>query len=191
LSYLIPRLQPGDPAQTIVAKMAGQTKQIDPAQVEAIRAMLGTPDGNMLRQYFDYLKNLVQLKFGVSYSYFSYTVTYMIGQAIIWTVVLVGVTQVIGFVAGTLLGAFAADADDLPIHHRGCAAGQSARGLDVRLARPAGAERSASINGYPKAKFRKSPRRPGHARSRPGARRRHHQRRIAAHRRARLGRGAG
>jgi peptide/nickel transport system permease protein len=108
LNFIIPRLQPGDPAQTIVAKMAGQTRQVDPAQVEAIRAMLGTPDGNMLQQYFDYLRNLTQLNFGVSYSYFPYTVTYMIGQALIWTIVLVGVTQIIGFVAGTLLGAFAA-----------------------------------------------------------------------------------
>jgi peptide/nickel transport system permease protein len=108
LNFIIPRMQPGDPAQTIVSKMAGQTKQIDPAQVEAIRAMLGTPDGNLLQQYVDYLRNLAQLNFGVSYTYFPYTVTHMIAESIWWTVILVGVTQVIGFVAGTLLGAVAA-----------------------------------------------------------------------------------
>jgi peptide/nickel transport system permease protein len=107
LNFIIPRLQPGDPAQSIVAKLAGQ-RQVDPAQVEAIRTMLGTPDGNLFQQYVDYLRNIAQLNFGVSYSYFPYTVMEMIGQAAIWTIVLVGVTQVIGFVVGTLLGAFAA-----------------------------------------------------------------------------------
>jgi peptide/nickel transport system permease protein len=107
LNFIIPRLQPGDPAQSIVAKLAGQ-RQVDPAQVEAIRTMLGTPDGNLFQQYLDYLRNIAQLNFGVSYSYFPYTVTEMISQAAIWTIVLVGVTQVIGFIVGTLLGAFAA-----------------------------------------------------------------------------------
>jgi peptide/nickel transport system permease protein len=108
LNFFIPRLQPGDPAQTIVSKLAGQSQAVDPAQVAAIRAMLGTPDGNIFQQYLEYLGNLATLNFGVSYSYFPYSVTHMIGQALLWTLALVGVTQVIGFVAGTLLGAFAA-----------------------------------------------------------------------------------
>lgn len=108
LNFIIPRLQPGDPAQTIVSKMVGQTRAVDPAEVEAIRAMLGTPDTSLGQQYIDYMRNLVQLRFGVSYTYFPYTVTHMIGEAIWWTVILVGVTQVIGFVVGTLLGAVAA-----------------------------------------------------------------------------------
>ena len=108
LNFIIPRLQPGDPAQTIVSKMVGQTRAVDPAEVAAIRAMLGTPDTSLGQQYIDYLRNLVQLRFGVSYTYFPYSVTHMIGEAIWWTVILVGVTQVIGFVVGTLLGAVAA-----------------------------------------------------------------------------------
>ena len=75
LNFLIPRLQPGDPAEAIVRKLAGKNKPIDPAQVEAVRAMLGTPDGNIFEQYFDYLGKLVRGDFGVSYTYFPYTVT--------------------------------------------------------------------------------------------------------------------
>ncbi|MBV9787386.1 MAG: ABC transporter permease [Chloroflexi bacterium] len=108
LNFIIPRLQPGDPAQTIVSKMVGQTRAVDPAEVAAIRAMLGTPDTSLGQQYIDYLRNLAQLRFGVSYTYFPYSVTHMIGEAIWWTVILVGVTQIIGFVVGTLLGAVAA-----------------------------------------------------------------------------------
>ncbi|MCF6471781.1 ABC transporter permease [Nonomuraea sp. MG754425] len=108
LNFLIPRLQPGDPAETIVQKLSGQNKAIDPAQVTAVRKMLGTPDGNLLQQYVDYMGAVVKGEFGVSYTYFPYPVTHMIGQALWWTVILVGVTHVISFVIGTLMGAWAA-----------------------------------------------------------------------------------
>src|SRR5437764_15255853 len=108
LNFIIPRMQPGDPADAMVRKMVGQSQQIDPAQIAAIRAMLGMPHTSLFQQYLTYLGNLLHLNFGLSYTYFPYSVTHMIGQALWWTVILVGVTQVIGFVAATLLGAFAA-----------------------------------------------------------------------------------
>lgn len=108
LNFLIPRLQPGDPAEAIVSRLGGQSQAIDPAQVESIRKMLGTPDGNLLTQYGDYLSAIVRGDFGTSYTYFPFTVTHMIGQGLPWTLVLVGVTQIVSFVVGTLLGAWAA-----------------------------------------------------------------------------------
>ncbi|MCG5212935.1 ABC transporter permease [Streptosporangium sp. KLBMP 9127] len=108
LNFLIPRLQPGDPAEAIVSRLSGETRIVDPAQVEAIRKMLGVPGGNLLAQYGDYLSAVLAGDFGVSYTYFPYTVTHMIAEGLPWTVVLVGVTQVVSFVAGTLLGAWAA-----------------------------------------------------------------------------------
>src|SRR5215207_9567725 len=108
LNFIIPRLQPGDPAEAIARKIAGQNQPVDPAQIAAVRAMLGTPEGNMFQQYIEYLGHLVRGEFGVSSFYFPYTVIDMIGQAILWTVALAGVTQILGFVIGTLLGAFAA-----------------------------------------------------------------------------------
>src|SRR5512140_1240412 len=81
LNFIIPRLQPGDPAESIVRQMVGQNKAIDPAQLQAIRAMLGAPTGSLLQQYGDYLNNLVHLNFGLSYSYFPYSVMHMVGQA--------------------------------------------------------------------------------------------------------------
>lgn len=108
LNFIIPRLQPGDPAEAIVRQMVGQNKSIDPAQLQAVRTMLGVPNGNLLQQYFDYLNNLIHLNFGLSYSYFPYSVMHMIGQGFWWTVILVLTTQVIGFIIGNVLGAFAA-----------------------------------------------------------------------------------
>lgn len=108
LNFIIPRLQPGDPAQSMVARLAGQNEAIDPATIRAVRLMLGLPSGSIFSQYGDYLSAVLHGDFGVSYTYFPYTVSHMIGQALPWTIVLVGVTHVLGFVIGTLLGAAAA-----------------------------------------------------------------------------------
>ncbi|WP_020576007.1 ABC transporter permease [Actinopolymorpha alba] len=108
LNFIIPRLQPGDPAQTMVQRLAGQSEAIDPAAIRAVQIMLGLPTGSIFEQYVDYLQAVVRGDFGISYTYFPYTVTHMIAEALPWTIVLVGVTHVLGFVIGTLLGAAAA-----------------------------------------------------------------------------------
>ena len=48
LNFLIPRLQPGDPAEAIVSRLPAESRPVDPAQVQAVRKMLGAPDGNLL-----------------------------------------------------------------------------------------------------------------------------------------------
>ncbi|PJJ72879.1 peptide/nickel transport system permease protein [Diaminobutyricimonas aerilata] len=108
LNFLIPRLQPGDPAEAILRRLGGQDTAIDPAQVEAVRLMLGISGENILVQYGQYIGAVFRGEFGVSYTYFPYTVSEVIGQALPWTVVLVGVTTIISFIVGTLLGTWAA-----------------------------------------------------------------------------------
>ncbi len=108
INFIIPRLQPGDPAEIMVQKLAGKNAQLDPAQVQAMRDMLGTPTGSLFAQYVQYLGQLLHGNFGVSYNYFPFPVTEVIGQAFWWTVVLVSIVQVLSFLIGTLLGAFAA-----------------------------------------------------------------------------------
>ncbi len=108
LNFLIPRVQPGDPAEIMVQKLAGKNAQLNQAQVQAMRELLGTPDGSMLTQYVQYLGQLLHGNLGISYNYFPFKVTQVIGQAFWWTVILVTVVQVLSFVIGTLLGAFAA-----------------------------------------------------------------------------------
>ncbi len=108
LNFLIPRLQPGDPAEIMVKRLAGKDAALDPAQVKAMRAMLGTPDGSLLSQYVNYLGDLVHGNFGLSYTYYPYKVTDVIGQAFWWTIILVTITQVLSFAGGVVLGAYAA-----------------------------------------------------------------------------------
>ena len=108
LNFIIPRLQGGDPAEAIVQRIVGSNQSVDPRQVEAIRLMLGVPDTPIWQQYIDYLGAILRGEFGISYSYMPYTVTHMIGEALPWTLVLVGITQILSFVVGTLLGTWAA-----------------------------------------------------------------------------------
>lgn len=109
LNFIIPRLQPGDPAEAIVRRLSSNNRQVDPNQLKAVRLMLGVDtDQSLLEQYVAYLQSLARGDLGVSNSYFPYTVAHMIGETLPWTLVLIGVTQVLGFVLGTLLGAWAA-----------------------------------------------------------------------------------
>ncbi|AXK46652.1 ABC transporter permease [Brachybacterium saurashtrense] len=108
LNFLIPRLQPGDPAELMIRQISGRDTEIDPARIEAMRIMLGQPEGNLFQQYLAYLGQLARGDFGYSYTYFPATVTDVIGRALLWTLVLVGVTLMLSFVIGTALGAFAA-----------------------------------------------------------------------------------
>lgn len=108
LNFLIPRLEPGDPAEALLARLTSRTEAVDPAQLAAVRKLLGAPDGNLLEQYWEYLAALAQGHFGVSYTYYPYAVTDVIAEAMPWTLVLVGVTQIFSFFVGTALGAWAA-----------------------------------------------------------------------------------
>ncbi len=108
LNFLIPRLQPGDPAEIMVQKLAGKNAQLDQAQVQAMRDLLGTPTGSLWSQYLQYLGQLLRGDLGLSYNYYPFEVVEVIGQAFWWTVVLVTVVQVLSFAVGILLGAFAA-----------------------------------------------------------------------------------
>lgn len=108
LNFLIPRLQPGDPAEAIVRKLVGRNASVDPAQLHSVRLMLGVSDKNLFQQYLDYLGAIARGDFGVSFTYFPYKVTDVIAQAMPWTIVLVGVTTIVSFVVGTLLGSWAA-----------------------------------------------------------------------------------
>ena len=108
LNFLIPRLQPGDPAEAMVRRLAGQGAAIDPAQVQAVRAMLGESNASLWSQYWTYWNSLLHGNLGISTTYFPFKVTTVIWKALPYTVILIGSTQVLAFLIGTLLGAWAA-----------------------------------------------------------------------------------
>jgi peptide/nickel transport system permease protein len=107
LNFILPRLMPGSPLDAALAKLASSGQQVTNAQRKAIEAQLGSPHGSLISQYWDYLGNIVQLRFGQSFTDPTRSVAGSIGRALPWTLVLVGVTTVVAFIVGTLLGVYA------------------------------------------------------------------------------------
>jgi peptide/nickel transport system permease protein len=106
-NFILPRLMPGSPVDAALAKFAATGAPITNAQRKAVEIQLGAPHGNLLSQYWDYLKNIGHFQFGRSFSFPTETVAHTIGKALPWTLVLVGVTTIVAFVIGTLLGVYA------------------------------------------------------------------------------------
>jgi peptide/nickel transport system permease protein len=107
LNFILPRLMPGSPLDAALAKLAASGQQVTNAQRAAIEAQLGSPHGSVFSQYWDYLGNVATFQFGQSFTDPTQTVAASIAKALPWTLLLVGVTTVLAFVLGTLLGVFA------------------------------------------------------------------------------------
>jgi peptide/nickel transport system permease protein len=105
LNFFIPRLVPGDPVQSLIAKYRGQ---LSSEAINSLYVLFGLDDNRSLwSQYLDYWKQLFQGDLGLSFTFFPAPVSQVIGQALPWTILLVGVTTVISFLLGTSLGVVA------------------------------------------------------------------------------------
>ncbi|MGH3497993.1 MAG: ABC transporter permease [Nocardioidaceae bacterium] len=107
LNFLLPRLMPGSPVDAALAKLAQGGQPITNAERRAVEIQLGVPHTSLLSQYGDYLVNTVHLRFGSSYTYPTQSVARTIESALPWTLLLVGITTIVAFVVGTLLGVYA------------------------------------------------------------------------------------
>lgn len=107
VNFLIPRMMPGNPVEAMMARFH-ERGALNPSAMRAISLMLGISHGPWYQQYLQYLNQVLHFNFGVSYTYFPYTVTYMIAHALPWTLGLVGVSTIISFVLGTGIGIIAA-----------------------------------------------------------------------------------
>ena len=102
INYVLPLLVPGDPIGVMLARYQGR---LSPAAAEALRAAFGLEtNANPLIQYLNYWKRMLTGDFGVSLGYFPAPVSSVLAQAVPWTLALVGVTTLLAFILGTLLG---------------------------------------------------------------------------------------
>ncbi|EWS80149.1 peptide ABC transporter permease [Brachybacterium phenoliresistens] len=107
LNFLLPRMMPGSPADAAIAKLS-QNGPVTEETRRAVEAQLGVPDGSLIQQYVDYLRQILSLDFGVSYAFYPEPVSGLVAQALPYTLVLVGLVTIASFVIGTLLGVLAA-----------------------------------------------------------------------------------
>lgn len=101
LNFFIPRLAPGDPAQIVLARFQGR---ITPTTLHALELQFGISHAPLWQQYLQYLTQLLHGDLGVSFTYFPTPVTTILAQEILWTLTLVGLSLLISFLLGSLLG---------------------------------------------------------------------------------------
>jgi peptide/nickel transport system permease protein len=106
LNFFIPRFMPGSPLQALRDRTHNK---LSPAALEQMLTSYGfKPNENVVVQYVDYLKNMVTGQWGISIgATLGEPVTRIIRQALPWTLGLVGVTTVLAFLLGSLIGTVA------------------------------------------------------------------------------------
>jgi peptide/nickel transport system permease protein len=102
LNFLIPRLMPGNAAISMMARYKGR---VNPQALHALEIAFGiNTHESLLGAYFSYLGNIARGRFGISLTFFPDAVSHEVLQALPWTLGLVGVTTILAFVLGTLIG---------------------------------------------------------------------------------------
>lgn len=105
-NFLLIRLIPGNPVDTMVARMA----QSGAATSEAMQKMYQTYmtefglDKSLPEQFLIYIRNLTQGNLGVSFQQYPTPVTQLIGSALPWTLILQLPAILIGWIVGNTLG---------------------------------------------------------------------------------------
>ena len=107
LNFFIPRFMPGSPLEALRARTHDR---LSPAALEQMLTSYGfKPHQNVLVQYLEYLRNMLTGHWGISIgATLGEPVSTIVGQALPWTLGLVGVTTVLAFLLGSLIGVVAA-----------------------------------------------------------------------------------
>ena len=103
VNFLIPRVMPGNEARAALATFRG----VNPAALHALEIEFGVNvHQSVITSYFQYLGNCFTGQFGVDV--YGVSVVSEIASKLPWTLGLVGVTTVIAFIIGTLVGVVSA-----------------------------------------------------------------------------------
>jgi peptide/nickel transport system permease protein len=106
MNFIIPRVMPGSPAEAMLVRFHGRAS---PQAIKTMELALGFhTNENILQQYWEYLWNTLHLNLGTSLTFFPSSVDRAIMLGLPWTIGLVGLSTVIAFVLGTLVGMLSA-----------------------------------------------------------------------------------
>ncbi len=110
LNFILPRLVPGNPVDTIVSSLA-RGGSVTADQQQKIYASFVSQfglDKPLWQQFLIYLNNIVHGNLGVSFSAYPVSVNHLVGQAVPWTLAIQLPSIIIGWIIGNALGAIAA-----------------------------------------------------------------------------------
>jgi peptide/nickel transport system permease protein len=103
VNFIIPRVMPGNEATAVLSQFRG----VNPAALKALEIEFGVNvHVGLLSSYFHYLGNTLTGQLGVDAQ--GVPVLTEIGQKVPWTLGLVGVTTILAFTIGTLVGVISA-----------------------------------------------------------------------------------
>jgi peptide/nickel transport system permease protein len=103
VNFIIPRVMPGNEAQAVLATFRG----VNPAALHALEIEFGiNVHQNVVITYFQYLANSLTGQFGLTAQ--RVPVLTEIVSKLPWTLALVGITTVIAFAIGTMVGVVSA-----------------------------------------------------------------------------------
>ncbi|GMA23512.1 hypothetical protein GCM10025864_12710 [Luteimicrobium album] len=105
LNFLLPRMVKGDPVQVVLAK-AQRLAPLPASARHALELQFGQTHDSLLVQYWHYLGSIFTGNFGLSVTYYPSPVSHIVASALPWTVVLVGLSTIISYVVGQLLGSY-------------------------------------------------------------------------------------
>lgn len=105
INFFIPRMIPGDPVKSLISRFQGQ---MSTDAIHSLYVLFGIDQNQTLwDQYVDYWWQLLHGDLGLSFTAFPAPVSEVIGDALPWTVALVGITTIISFCLGTGMGVIA------------------------------------------------------------------------------------
>jgi peptide/nickel transport system permease protein len=109
ITFLIPRLSPVNPVDQALGRLTA-FQSLSPEATLALRESLldlyGL-EGSILDQYFNFWRRILQGDLGPSFTSFPMTVNAMIRNSIGWTIGLLGMSVIIAWLSGLILGSLA------------------------------------------------------------------------------------
>ena len=109
LNFVIPRLMPGNIVDAILSNVESRGGMLGARAIRALDRQFGIhTHQSWIGQYTTYLGHLVTGNWGISMLYYPTPVMAVIAHALPWTAALIGMTTIIAFVVGTILGVVAA-----------------------------------------------------------------------------------
>lgn len=102
INFFLPRLMPGNPAEAMMARFHGK---LSGQALHAMEVAFGvSTHASPVSQYFSYLGDSFTGHFGTSLTFFPSSVLSVVVGGLPWTLGLVGVTTILAFAIGTLIG---------------------------------------------------------------------------------------
>ena len=104
INFFLPRMLKGDPITAYLARNQGK---VSPEAIESLRILFGLNNPKPIwQQYLEYWASLLHGDLGVSLSKGFAPVSAVIADALPWTLGLVGVSTILSFAAGSIIGTY-------------------------------------------------------------------------------------